>query len=236
MSTVPELSSLPMFVTGLIVASFLSFTQRRRPRDESRGPERDRSELVMGLLQGIWSAVKSCTTPISNLFPRSRLEVTYARLEEPDIVQVVDSKDLAAYYRIDITNNGNRGAKDCQGFFDVVKTLKMANLYGGNLAVKPVRLKWAQADSGQPVNLDPHTGPRKLELFHVYQNTPTSMHFPIKPPQTPAGTNTCVPSDHYLLNVRIDYDSDRYITVKLIVRPSDRYDQFSIEVQSEAIN
>jgi hypothetical protein len=190
----------------------------------------------MGLLQGVWSAVKSCTTPISNLFAGPRLEVTYSRLEEPDIVQVVDSKDHAAYYRIDITNNGNRGAKDCQGFFDVVKTLKMANLYGGNLAIKPVRLKWALEDSGQTVNLDPHTGPRKLELFHVYQNTPMSMHFPIKPPQTPVGTNTCVASDHYLLNVRLDYDSDRYITVKLIVKPSDRYDQFSIEVQTEALN
>ena len=190
----------------------------------------------MGLLQGVWSAVKSCTTPISNLFAKPRLEVTYARLEEPFIVQVVDSKDRAAYYRIDITNNGNRGAKDCRGFFDVVKTLKMANLYGGNLAVKPVRLKWAVEDSGQTVNLDPHAGPRKLELFHVYQNTPMSMHFPIKPPQTPVGTNTCVASDHYLLNVRLDYDSDRYITVKLIVKPSDRYDQFLVEVQTEALN
>ena len=75
-------------------------------------------------------------------------------------------------------------------------------------------------DSGQTVNLDPHAGPRKLELFHVYQNTPTSMHFPIKPPQTPVGTKTCVASDHYLLIVRLDYDSDRYITVRLIVRPS----------------
>ena len=189
----------------------------------------------MGLLQGVWSVVKGCTTPISNLFARPRLKVTYARLEEPYIAQVVDSKDGAAYYRIDITNNGNRGAKDCQGFLDVVKTLKMANLYGGNLAVKPERLKWALEDSGQTVNLDPHAGPRKLELFHVYQNTPTSMHFPIKPPQTPVGTNTCVASDHYLLNVRLDYDSDRYITVTLIVKPSERYDQFSIEVQTESL-
>ena len=65
----------------------------------------------MGLMQGVWSAVKKCLTPISNLFPRPRLEVTYARLEEPFIVPVVDSKGRAAYYRIDITNNGNRVAK-----------------------------------------------------------------------------------------------------------------------------
>jgi hypothetical protein len=63
-----------------------------------------------------------------------------------------------------------------------------------------------------------------------------SMHFPIKPPQTPVGTDTCVASDHYLLNVRLDHDSDRYITVKLIVKPSDRFDQFSIEVQTESLN
>jgi hypothetical protein len=186
----------------------------------------------MDLLQGVWNVIKGCTTPISNMFPGPRLKVAYARLEEPHIVQVVDSTDRAAYYRIDITNDGNRGAKDCQGFLDVVKTLKMANLYGGNLAVTPQRLKWALEDSGQTVNLDPHAGPRKLELFHVYENTPMSMHFPMKPPQTPVGTNTCVASDHYLLNVRLDYDLDRYITVTLVVKPGDRYDQFSIEVQT----
>ena len=190
----------------------------------------------MRFLQGVWSVVKRCTEPISNVFARPRLEVTYARVRGPDIVQFDGPKDRAAYYHIDVTNNGNRGAKDCQGFLDVVKTLKMANLYGGNLAIKPERLKWAHEDSGQAVNLDPHGSPRKLQLFHVFENTPTSMHFPIKPPQTPVGTKTCVVSDQYLLNVRLDYDSDRYITVRLIIRPADRYDQFSIDVQTETSN
>ncbi len=188
----------------------------------------------MGLSHGAWSIIKGLTTPISNMFAGPRLEVTYARLEEPYIAQNVDSKPRVAYYRIDISNNGSRAAKDCQGFLDVVKTLKMANLYGGNLAVKPERLKWAIEHPGQPVNLDPHAGPRKLELFHVYENTPMSMHFPIKPPQTPVGTNTCVASDHYLLNVRLDYNTDRYIAVTLVIKPSDRYDQFSIDVQTKS--
>jgi hypothetical protein len=187
----------------------------------------------MRFLQGVLRVVKGFTAPISNLFARPRLEVTYAGVREPDIVPFDGPSDRAAYYHIDVTNRGNREAKDCQGFLDVVKTLKMANLYGGNLAIKPERLKWAHDDSGQAVNLDPHASPRKLELFHVYENTPTSMHFPIKPPQTRPGTKTCVVSDQYLLNVRLDYDSDRYITVRLIVRPADRYDQFSIDVQTE---
>jgi hypothetical protein len=187
----------------------------------------------MRFLQGVLRVVKGFTAPISNLFARPRLEVTYARVGEPDIVPFDGRSDRAAYYHIDVTNRGNREAKDCQGFLDVVKTLKMANLYGGNLAIKPERLKWAHDDSGQAVNLDPHASPLKLELFHVYENTPTTMHFPIKPPQTPPGTKTCVASDQYLLNVRLDYNSDRYITVRLIVRPADRYDQFSIDVQTE---
>jgi hypothetical protein len=190
----------------------------------------------MHFLQGVLKVVKGFTAPISNLFARPRLEVTYAGVREPDIVPFDGPSNRAAYYHIDVTNRGNREAKDCQGFLDVVKTLKMANLYGGNLAIKPERLKWAHEDSGQAVNLDPHASPRKLELFHVYENTPTSMHFPIKPPQTPVGTKTCVVSDQYLLNVRFDYDSDRYITVRLIVRPADRYDQFSIDVQTETSN
>jgi hypothetical protein len=193
---------------------------------------RDGSKLVMRFLQGLWSAVKRCTAPISTVFARPRLEITYARAREPDIVPVDDPKDRVAYYHIDVTNNGNRVAKDCQGFLDVVKTLKMANLYGGNLAIKPERLKWTDEDSGQAVDLDPHASPRKLQLFHVYENTSTSIHFPIKPPQTPVGTKTCVASDQYLINLRLDYDSDRYITVTLIVRPADRYDQFSIDVQA----
>ena len=193
---------------------------------------RDGSKLVMRFLQGLWSVVKRCTSPISTVFARPRLEITYARAGEPDIVPVDDPKDRVAYYHIDVTNNGNRVAKDCQGFLDVVKTLKMANLYGGNLAIKPERLKWTDEDSGQAVNLDPHASPRKLQLFHVYENTSTSIHFPIKPPQTPVGTKTCVASDQYLINLRLDYDSDRYITVTLIVRPADRYDQFSIDVQA----
>ena len=186
----------------------------------------------MRFLQGLWSVVKRCTAPISTVFARPRLEITYARAGEPDIVPVDDPKDRVAYYHIDVTNNGNRVAKNCQGFLDVVKTLKMANLYGGNLAIKPERLKWTDEDSGQAVNLDPHASPRKLQLFHVYENTSTSIHFPIKPPQTPVGTKTCVASDQYLINLRLDYDSDRYITVTLIVRPADRYDQFSIDVQA----
>jgi hypothetical protein len=207
-----------------------------KPTGDVEGSYRDGSKLVMRFLQGVWSVVKRCTEPISNVFARPRLEVTYARVREPDIVQFDGPKDRAAYYHIDVTNNGNREAKDCQGFLDVVKTLKMANLYGGNLAIKPERLKWAHEDSGQAVNLDPHASPRKLQLFHVFENTPTSMHFPIKPPQTPVGTKTCVVSDQYLLNVRLDYDSDRYITVRLIIRPADRYDQFSIDVQTETSN
>jgi hypothetical protein len=190
----------------------------------------------MRLLHGVWSVVKGCTAPISNVFARPRLQVTYARFREPDIVQVDDPKDRAAYYHIDVTNRGNRGAKQCQGFLDVVKTLKMANLYGGNLAMKPEPLKWAHEDSSQAVDLDPHASPRKLQLFHVYENSPTSMHFPIKPPQAPVGAKTSVVSDQYLLNVRLDYDSDRYITVTLSVRPADRYDQFSIDVQAKASN
>jgi hypothetical protein len=193
---------------------------------------RDGSKLVMRFLQGLWSVVKRCTAPISTVFARARLEITYARAGEPDIVSVADLKDRVAYYHIDVTNNGNRVAKDCQGFLDVVKTLKMANLYGGNLAIKPERLKWTDEDSGQAVNLEPHARPRKLQLFHVYENTSTSIHFPIKPPQMPVGTKTCVASDQYLINLRLDYDSDRYITVTLIVRPADRYDQFSIDVQA----
>ena len=59
------------------------------------------------------------------------------------------------------------------------------------------------------------------------------MHFPIKPPQTPLGTNTSVAADQYLINVRLDYDTDRYIKVTLIVRPNDRYDQFTIDVQPD---
>lgn len=186
----------------------------------------------MRLLQGVWSVVKRCTAPISNLIARPRLEIAYARVGEPDIVQVDDPKDRVACYHIDVTNNGNRAAKDCKGFLDVVKPLKMAILYGGNLAVRPVRLQWANEDSGQALNLDPRASSRKLPLFQVYENSPTNMHFPIKPPQTPTGTKTCVVAEPYLLNVRLDYDSDRYIKVTLIVRPADRYDQFSIDVQT----
>jgi hypothetical protein len=198
------------------------------------GPELilDGSKLVMRVFKGVWSVVNGCAELISKLFARPRLEFTYARVGEPDIVQVDDPKDRVAYYHIDVTNIGNRGAKDCQGFLDVVKTLKMANLYGGNLAIKPERLQWAHDGSGQAVNLNPHASPRKLQLFHVYENMPTNMHFPIKPPQTPVGTKTRVVADQYLLNVRLDYDSDRYFTVKLIVRPADRFDQFSIDVQT----
>jgi hypothetical protein len=194
--------------------------------------ERNGSELVMGYLQGVWSIVKGCTAPISKIFARPRLELSCARAGEPNIVPLDDPQNRIAYYHIDVTNRGNRGAKDCKGFLDVVKTLKMANLYGGNLAVKPVRLKWTDEGSGQAVNLDPYAGTRKLSLFHVYENMPTKMHFPIKPPQTPVGTATCVAAEEYLLNVRLDYDSDRYITVKLIIRPADRYDQYSIDVQT----
>jgi hypothetical protein len=187
----------------------------------------------MRFLQGAWRFIKKCATPISNIFARPRLQVTYARVQEPEIVQIGDPPSRAACYHIDVTNKGNRRAHDCQGFLDVVKTLKMANLYGGNLTIRPQRLKWALEDSGQTVNLDPHGRPGKLPLFLVYEDSPTNMHFPIKPPETPAGTKSCVVSDDYLLIVRLDYDSDRYITVTLIVRPADRYDQFSIDVQTE---
>ena len=91
----------------------------------------------MGFLQGVLKVVKGFTDPISNVFARPRLEVTYARVREPDIVQFDGPSDRAAYYHIDVTNHGNREAKNCQGFLDVVKTLKMANLYGGNLAITP---------------------------------------------------------------------------------------------------
>jgi hypothetical protein len=185
----------------------------------------------MPFLQGVWSLVKACMAPIRNVISGPRPVVTYARVGEPDIVPVDESKNRIAHYHIDVTYNGNRGAKDCQGFLDVVKPLKMAILYGGNLAVRPVRLQWAGEDSGQAVNLDPQAGPRKLPLFHVYENSPTKMHFPIKPPQTPLGTQTCVSAEPYLLNVRVDYDSVRYITITLIVRPADQFDRFSIDVQ-----
>jgi hypothetical protein len=188
---------------------------------------------MASLFMGLWNIVKSNLGPIKNFFVRPLLRCTYMSTEEPFIGNPDHPRFRAAFYRLDVTNDGHERAKECQGFLDLVKSAKQSPAYGPNLLKKPEQLKWAHEDAFISVSIDPRKNPRKLDLFHVYETNPLTMHLPVKPPQIPVGTRSSIPTDAYLFDVRIDYDSDRFIIVSILIKPSDKFDGFAVYVHTE---
>lgn len=130
------------------------------------------------------------------------LVITYEAEDEPFRGIAVDAGyRTASFYRLSIVNTGLVPAEDCEGLLIAVEPIKVPS--GGRKLGRPVVLKWAHEDDYFPITIEPEES-RKLDIFYIFEDDPSSIHFYFELPRIPAGLSRTFPFGRYQITIRIE--------------------------------